>query len=98
MVKIKQGDIIHAPFLSEKLKVITTRAHLGDVELTYNEWIAARRLGDKYWLYIVANVRENPTLYVIQNPAENLKPVEHREIKYLIPIEEWKNKGEKVEF
>lgn len=74
---------------------------MGDVELTYNEWIAARRLGgDKYWLYIVANVRENPpTLYVIQNPAENLKPVEHREIKYLIPpIEEWKNKGEKVEF
>ncbi len=76
---------------------VKARAHLGDVELTYNEWVAARRLGDRYWLYIVVNALENPTLYIIQNPAENLKPVERKEIRYVIPIEEWKGKGERVD-
>jgi len=77
---------------------VKARAHLGDVELTYNEWVAARRLGDKYWLYIVTNALENPTLYIIQNPAEKLTPVERKEIRYLIPIKEWKDKGERIEF
>lgn len=77
---------------------VKARAHLGDVELTYNEWVVARRLGDRYWLYIVVNALENPTLYIIQNPTENLKSIEHKEIRYIIPIEEWRNKGEKIEF
>jgi len=77
---------------------VKARAHLGDVELTYNEWVAARRLKDRYWLYVVANALESPTLYVIQNPAENLKSIERKEIRYVVPIEEWKNKGSRVEF
>jgi len=76
---------------------VKARAHLGDVELTYNEWVVARRLGDRYWLYIVINALEDPILYVIQNPAENLKPVERKEVRYVIPAEEWKSKAMKIE-
>lgn len=81
----------------ERCIEVKARADLGDVELTYNEWVTARRLGNKYWLYVVVNARENPTLYIIQNPAENLRPREKKEIRYVVPIEEWKSKGSRVE-
>jgi SNF2 family DNA or RNA helicase len=73
---------------------VKTRAGEGSVLLTQNEWFKAKRFREKYWLYIVANAAKNPTLYIINNPAENLRPVEKAEIRFVIPLEEWKNKAE----
>ena len=73
---------------------VKTRVGEGSVLLTQNEWFKAKRFKENYWLYIVANAAKNPTLYVINNPAENLRPVEKAEIRFVIPLEEWKNKAE----
>ncbi|ASI99402.1 hypothetical protein [Thermococcus celer] len=45
MVKIKQGDIIHAPFLSEKLKVITTMP-VGDNVVILGKYINSKNLAE----------------------------------------------------
>ncbi|MGC9109629.1 MAG: helicase-related protein [Caldimicrobium sp.] len=72
---------------------VKARAEIGDVALTPNEWFKAKRFKDQYYLYIVANISTNPTLYIIQNPAENLKPQEIVEVvRFIVPVEEWKNK------
>jgi hypothetical protein len=76
---------------------VKARAHLGDVELTWNEYVTAKRLKDKYWLYVVAYAAERPTLYIIRDPAHTLKVVEKYEIRFKVPLEEWKKKGKKVE-
>ena len=42
---------------------------------------------------MVANAATNPTLYIINNPAENLKPQEKVEVvRFVVPAEEWKDK------
>jgi SNF2 family DNA or RNA helicase len=72
---------------------VKARAGEGEVALTFNEWLKAKRFTNKYYLYIVANATTNPVLYIIQNPAENLKPQEKVEVvKFIIPVDEWKNK------
>ncbi|CAB3287667.1 protein of unknown function [Methanocaldococcus lauensis] len=76
---------------------VKARAKLGDVELTWNEYVTAKRLGDKYWLYVVAYASENPTLYIIRDPANSLKVVEKYEIRFKVPVEEWRKKGLKVD-
>ncbi|NJF25360.1 helicase-related protein [Thermococcus sp. Bubb.Bath] len=76
---------------------VKARAHLGDVELTWNEYVTAKRLRDKYWLYVVAYAAEKPTLYIIRDPTHTLKVVEKYEIRFKVPVEEWRKKGEKVE-
>jgi len=44
---------------------------------------------------VVSNV--NPILYIINNPTENLKVQEKVEVvRFIVPLEEWKNKGVKV--
>ena len=73
---------------------VKTRAGEGSVLLTQNEWFKAKRFKEKYWLYIVANAAKRPILYIINNPAENLKPVEKAEIRFVITPEEWKSKAE----
>jgi len=76
---------------------VKARAESGPVALTPNEWIKARRFKKQYWLYIVVNAKTSPTLYIVNNPAENLEPVERREVvRYIIPPEEW-GKGEVYE-
>lgn len=56
-----------------------------------------KRFKEQYWLYVVANVATSPTLYIINNPAEKLNAEEKIEvIRFLIPSEEWKNKGVKA--
>lgn len=80
----------------EEIRYIEVKARRdeGMVALTPNEWFKAKRFGGQYWLYIVVNVGNNPTLYIINNPVENLKPQEKIEIiRYVVDPEQWKNKG-----
>jgi len=76
---------------------VKARAEEGDVALTPNEWFKAKRFREQYWLYVVANAATNPTLYIINNPAENLKPQEKVEVVgFIVPVEEWKDKKQEV--
>jgi hypothetical protein len=62
--------------------------------LTPNEWLKAKRFKDQYYLYIVVNAATNPELYIVQNPVENLRVQEKVEVvRFIIPVEEWKNRG-----
>ncbi len=71
---------------------VKTRATTGDIELTPNEWMKANRFKESYWLYIIENASTNPTLYIINNPAEKLKTIRKIDVRYIVPSEEWKNK------
>lgn len=52
---------------------------------TQNEWFKAKRFKDDYYLYAVMPTSNNPRLYIIQNPAENLKIDEKIEVvRFLI--------------
>ncbi len=76
---------------------VKARVNEGPVALTPNEWFKARRFKDQYWLYIVVNATTNPTLYIINNPSEKLKPEEKIEIvRYVVPSKEWKEKKTEV--
>ena len=76
---------------------VKARANEGEVALTPNEWFKAKRFKEQYWLYVVSNAATKPVLYVINNPAENLKPVEKVEVvRFIVPVDEWKNKKKEV--
>ena len=76
---------------------VKARRGEGEVALTPNEWFKAKRFKDQYWLYVVANAATKPTLYIINNPAENLKPQEKIEVvRFVVPIYEWKNKKQET--
>ncbi len=76
---------------------VKARNQEGDIALTTNEWLKAKRFKEEYWLYVVANASTTPTLYIINNPAENLKAVEKVEVvRFIVPTEEWKQKGKKI--
>ncbi len=71
---------------------VKARAEEGSIALTPNEWLMAGRLGEEYWLYIVANVRTSPTLYLINNPAEKLNPRQEVSIvRYLVT--DWRKRA-----
>jgi SNF2 family DNA or RNA helicase len=72
------------------------RAGTGSVALTQNEWFKARRFQDEYYLYAVLNTATNPALYMIQNPADVLKPEEQVEVRYLVSVREITSKGERA--
>ncbi len=73
------------------------RAKEGIIFLTPNEWIKAKRLGEKYWLYVVSHCATNPVLRIIQNPAENLKPDKiEKVIRFSVDSKQIKTKGEEV--
>lgn len=59
---------------------VKTRAREGSIALTQNEWFKAQRFGDDYYLYVVFNAATKPELYIIQNPAKNLKPEQKIEL------------------
>uniref|UniRef100_A0A7C3HFA2 DUF3883 domain-containing protein n=1 Tax=Meiothermus ruber TaxID=277 RepID=A0A7C3HFA2_MEIRU len=66
------------------------RAGVGPVVLTPNEWIASKRLGDQYWLYIVTEALTSPRLYLIQNPAAKLTPGEEVSVvRYVLDLAAW---------
>jgi hypothetical protein len=46
---------------------------------------------------VVANATINPTLYITNNPAENLNIQEKVEVvRFIVPLKEWKNKGVRI--
>lgn len=70
---------------------VKARAGEGQIYITPNEWMTARQLGDKAWLYVVANAKNEPCLYPIQNPASKLKPAREVEIvRYIVEPADWK--------
>lgn len=78
---------------------VKARSQTGAVALTQNEWFKANRFKNDYFLYVVMNAARKPQLYIIQNPAENLKPKEKVEVvRYIVPFKEIMEKGDvKVE-
>jgi superfamily II DNA or RNA helicase len=65
----------------------------GGVMLSENEMNRLAQLEDNAWLYIVINCKSSPSLYRIQNPANNLKfELKPKGVQYYLPMEEWKNK------
>jgi len=68
---------------------VKARAREGEIALTPNEWLMAQRLGNEYWLYVVANAATEPELFIIQNPSQKLKPEERVEVVRYI-VEDWK--------
>lgn len=71
---------------------VKARAGIGAVTLTLNEWVMANRLGGEYWLYVVERAADNPVLYLIQDPAANLKPEEEIEIVRYV-VRDWRDKA-----
>jgi hypothetical protein len=59
-----EGDRVATRFIEVK-----GRAAVGEIALTANEYKAALRLGDDYWLYVVFNCGSQPQVTTIQNPA-----------------------------
>ncbi|HET8892042.1 MAG TPA: DUF3883 domain-containing protein, partial [Candidatus Angelobacter sp.] len=57
------------------------RAAIGEIGLTSNEYKAAERLKNDYWLYTVFNCGTQPKVLVVQNPArlgwEPIVKIEH---------------------
>ncbi len=48
----------------------TRGSYFSAIELTINEWRAAEKLGERFWLYLVANCEvPNPCVQVIRNPS-----------------------------
>lgn len=88
---IKSKDNTRSRYIEVK-----ARKDEGLIELTMNEWFKAKRFKDQFWLYVVANAATNPTLYIVQNPAEFLNASEKIEaVRFIVLPKEWK-KGEKV--
>jgi len=72
---------------------VKARAGEGEIALTSNEWFKAKRFKEQYFLYVISHAATNPTLHIIQNPAESLKPIEKIEIvRFIVPQEEWQKK------
>ncbi len=75
---------------------VKARAGIGPVALTKNEWFKAHRFGDDYYLYVVLNAATKPELYIIQNPAANLRPQQRIEVRYWIEAKAILQKAEAV--
>lgn len=64
---------------------VKARATTGEIVLTQNEWLMAKRLGPEYWLYVVENAASRPELNPIQNPAAKFHPEEVVEtVRYVV--------------
>jgi hypothetical protein len=74
---------------------VKARADIGSVSLTQNEWFKARRFKERYYLYVVFNAKDKPKLYIVQNPAENLK-ADEKVVRYIVLQDELKVKAHKV--
>jgi hypothetical protein len=64
----EQGEIIAVEVKG------TTAERFASIDLTAGEWAAAEALGDRYWLYLVADCSTcTPTIYRLQNPFGNVQ-------------------------
>jgi len=71
------------------------RAESGAVMLTSPEVDKLRQLGERAFLYIVTQCREEkPSLRIIQDPMSQLSPeMLYRQVQYLVDEKDWKQKG-----
>jgi len=74
---------------------VKARAQEGCVSISQNEWFKAKRFKNDYYLYAVMNAKNEPQLYIVQNPAENLKAKEMYKVTYLIDYPQIHQKCEK---
>ncbi|MBD3343282.1 MAG: DUF3883 domain-containing protein, partial [Candidatus Lokiarchaeota archaeon] len=76
---------------------VKARSKTAFVELTRNEWFKAHRFKSDYYLYAVMEASTKPQLYIIQNPAENVKAEEKiKVVRYQVPFSEIRTKGETI--
>jgi superfamily II DNA or RNA helicase len=68
---------------------VKARSRTGSIALTPNEWLMAHRLREEYWLYVVENATTKPELYLINDPAKQLKPDQEIEIVRYV-VRAWK--------
>ncbi|MEM3516033.1 MAG: DUF3883 domain-containing protein, partial [Saccharolobus sp.] len=54
------------------------------VELTETEYEYARKLGKKYWLYIVYNISTKPEIKTIQDPINNVEWSEKYDKRFVV--------------
>ena len=65
---IKSSNSTETRFIEVKGK-----SEIGDIQITNNEWNKAKELENSYYLYVVYDCSSNnPSLYIIQNPANKL--------------------------
>lgn len=64
----------------------------GSPKITSHEWVTAEKMQDNYWLYVVENTMDDPTITQIQNPHERFKDTAAKEkvINYRYVINDWK--------
>ena len=70
---------------------VKSRAGKGDVAISPNEWLTAKKFGDDYYLYVVWNAKEKAKilLKIIRNPPKNLSVVEKVEsVRYIATVDE----------
>jgi SNF2 family DNA or RNA helicase len=74
---------------------VKSRAGVGSVALTTNEWFKAQHLGDDFYLYVVWNAVQDPNSkpLIIRNPAKNLS-VSQEIVRYFVYPEEIREKAE----
>ncbi|WP_067710520.1 helicase-related protein [Nocardia yamanashiensis] len=65
------------------------QAGIGDIEMTWSEYIAAQKFGRMYWLYVVLDcATPTPRMYCVRDPATtlagNIQPT--RDVRYSVPL------------
>jgi len=70
----------------ERYIEVKARKGKGEVCLSYNEWLKAKRFGKNYWLYIVYDAGKEPRLKKIQDPYNTFDAEEVKElVRFVIP-------------
>lgn len=70
------------------------RANTDGVMLSENEMNRLAQLENRAWLYIVSNCKSNPTLTILNNPANTLSfERKVKGVQFYLPLEEWKSKN-----
>jgi hypothetical protein len=95
---ISHRTSIEDPLIASEIRFIEVkgRAGVGEVALTSNEYRTAERLRSDYWLYVVYDCGENPTIHTIKDPVrmgwEPLVKIEHYHVgkKEILEAEEKK--------
>jgi len=72
---------------------VKARAGKGEISITHNEWLKAKRFGKDYWLYIVYDIGSSPKIKTIQDPFNTFDVEEIKEIKrFIISANVWDSK------
>lgn len=80
----------HGPNGEVRYIEVKGRAATGAVELSANEWLKAEQLGADYWLYVVTEAIQSPSLHLVQDPAHRLSEQEViPQVRYRVAQEGW---------